>query len=98
MNYLPICIPKPINLSKLADELLALNLIQPLQPNGTSTVYGTDDTVTIYVHPDITHEELDAIGEAVEAHDPASATISSWLKKTYRYWSYKVSPNKSVNK
>ncbi|WP_273483583.1 hypothetical protein [Desulforamulus ruminis] len=70
MNYLPICIQKHVNLSKLTDELLTQNLIQPLQPNGTSTVYGTEETVTIYVYPDITQEELDAIGEVVEAHDP----------------------------
>ncbi|SHK96691.1 hypothetical protein [Desulforamulus aeronauticus] len=71
MNYLPICIQKTVNPGKLYDELLNQNLIQPLQPDGTSTVYGTDDTVTIYVHPDITQEELDAIGEVVEAHDPS---------------------------
>ncbi|MEG6513955.1 hypothetical protein [Desulforamulus ruminis] len=70
MDYLPICIPKYVNPSKLYDALLNQNLIQPLQPDGTSTVHGTEEAVTIYVHPDITQEELDAIGEAVEAHDP----------------------------
>ncbi len=73
MNYLPICIQKLVNLSKLADELLTQNLIQPLQPNGTSTVCGTEEAVILYVHPHITQEELDAIGEAVEAHDPTPA-------------------------
>ncbi len=102
MNYLPICIQKTVNLGKLSDELLKQNLIQPLQPDGTSAVYSTEETVTIYVHPDITQEELDAIEEAVEAHDPSPVpeplSINSWMKKTYKYWSSKVKPNHLVNK
>ena len=97
MNYLPVCISKPVNHSKLADELLNKSLIHPIQPNGTSTVHGTEEAVTIYVRPDITQEELDAIGDVVEAHDPALVqeplSISSWLKKTCKYWSCKVRPN-----
>ena len=55
---------KTINSAQLMDELLALNLIEKKQPNGTSTVQGD----VVYVSDDTPQTAIEQINQVVTAH------------------------------
>lgn len=56
-------ITRAINQSKLMDELLNLDLITPLKPDGTTSLQGNE----LYIENE---ENLTQIEQIIDAHDP----------------------------